>query len=169
MSQIGIDACPSADDGVHLVMVDDSPSLLDTYKWMVPEMLGMIPTLFDGYDAALVYCQSLPSGSRVFLVSDGDLGVRGKNGPDLLAIIRTLAEQRGLVVSLRLFSGDVGAYQRDPRVAFLSAEDRWPKGDGIGWIDLLKQGVQELCAAQAPLTHAKSHSAPLSIAPSAEG
>lgn len=169
MSQSGINTRPSADGRVHLVMVDDSPSLLDTYKWMVSEMLGMIPALFGGYDAALAYCQSLPSGSRILLVSDGDLGVRGKNGPDLLAVIRTLAEQKGLVVSLRLFSGDVGAYQRDPRVAFLSPEDLWPKGEGLGWIEQLKNGLQELRAAQAPLVHTKPHSTPLSIAPSAEG
>ncbi|MBP9747608.1 hypothetical protein KBD13_01580 [Patescibacteria group bacterium] len=169
MSQIGIDTCPSADDGVRLVMVDDSSSLLDTYNWMVPEMLGMIPVLFGGCDEALAYCKSLPRGSRLFLVSDGDLGVRGKNGPDLLAAIRILAEQGGLVVSLRLFSGDVGAYQRDPRIAFLSAEDRWPKGEGLGWIEQLKEGLEELRAKQAPLTHTKPHSISPSTAPSAEG
>lgn len=169
MSQIGIDTCSSADDTVHLVMVDDSSSLLDTYKWMVPDLLGVVPVLFNGYEEALAYCRSLPRGSRLFLVSDGDLGVRGKNGPDLLAAVRTLGEEGALLVGMRLFSGDSNAYRSDSRIAFLPLEHRWPKGEGLAWIEQLKQGLEELRAAQAPLVHTKSHSTLLSAAPSADG
>jgi hypothetical protein len=172
MSQIGIDTCPSADDSVHLVMVEDDLAMQGSYQILIPEhlsyMSGVILTIMSGHDEALAYCRLLPAGSRVFLVSDGDLGVPNKNGPDLLDAFRCLVHERGFMAGMRLLSGLPEWYQREPKLRFLPPEHRWAKGSWE-WIDPLRQGLEELRAKQAPLTHTKPHSISPSTAPSAEG
>lgn len=172
MSQIGIDTCPSADGRVHLVMVDDDASTRGFYQeWFLVELNDMpwvTLAILPGQVEALAHCRLLPAGSHVFLVSDGNLGVPGQNGPDLLDAFRCLAYERRFTAGMRLLSGTPEEYQKELKLRFLDSEHRLSKVGGE-WPKRLRQGLQELRAAQASLVHAKPHSAPLSIAPSAEG